>query len=257
MTGNTALQNHLFQEEHSTGETQTTVLAANLAGVVVPLPAGDLALAVGLENRRESGKFTPDALAVTAGSTNLAGGPTRGDYSVDEAYVELQIPILADIPFAKELTLNVASRYSDYDSFGETINSKFGLKWKPIESLLLRATAADGFLAPTIADLFGGGSQTFSFYSDPCDILRGSAANNATTRANCANGVGGNGALGGLASTYRHLGQGRHPRRHAAGADPERVHVGLESDPDARALEVADDRRGVEPVLHQRPKHRP
>lgn len=211
LTGNSALQNYLFQEEHSTGETQTTVMSANLAGTIVALPAGDLGFAVGVENRKEEGEFTPDALAVTAGSTNLAGGPTSGGYSVDEIYAEFQIPILADIPFAQELSLNVASRYSDYDSFGETTNNKFGLKWKPFDSLLFRATHADGFRAPTIADLFGGGSQTFSFFSDPCDTQRGSAANNANTRANCANGVGGNGALGALGATYRQLGQGGTP----------------------------------------------
>lgn len=213
LTGNTALQNYLFQEEHSTGETQTTVMAANLAGTIVALPAGDLGFAVGYENRKEEGKFIPDALAVTAGSTNLAGGPTRGGYSVDEVYAELQIPILADIPFAQELSLNIASRYSDFDTFGETTNNKFGLKWKPFESVLFRATHADGFRAPTIADLFGGGSQTFSFFSDPCDTQRGSAANNPNTAQNCRNGVGPSnlGALGAVATGYRQLGQGGTP----------------------------------------------
>jgi iron complex outermembrane receptor protein len=105
---------------------------------------------------------------------------------VDEFYAELQIPILSDLPFARELSFNVASRYSDYDTFGETTNNKFGLKWKPFDSLLLRATAADGFRAPTINDLFGGGSQTFSFYTDPCDTAFGAAATDATVQARCA-----------------------------------------------------------------------
>jgi iron complex outermembrane recepter protein len=211
LTNNPALHNFLFQEEHSTGETTTTVMATNLTGALFTLPAGDLSFAVGYEHRKEKGKFVPDALSVTGGSTNLAAGPTRGGYSVDEVYAELEIPILADLPFARELTVNLASRFSDYDTFGETTNNKFALKWKPIDSLLVRATAADGFRAPTIADLFGGGSQTFSFYSDPCDTVRGTAASNATVRNNCINGVGGNGALGALGNTYRQLGQGFTP----------------------------------------------
>lgn len=205
LTGNTALQNYLFQEEHATGRTNTEVMAANVAGTIFELPAGAFGFAFGVEHRKEKGKFVPDALAVTGGSTNLASGPTRGDYSLNEAYLELQIPILADLPFARELSFNVASRFSDFDTFGETTNNKFALKWKPFDSLLVRATAADGFRAPTIADLFGGGSQTFSFYSDPCDTRFTTDAN---TRANCANGVGGNGALGALAPNYRQLGQG-------------------------------------------------
>ncbi|GHE31566.1 TonB-dependent receptor domain-containing protein [Vulcaniibacterium thermophilum] len=208
LTDNAALRNYLFQAEKATGETETTVISANIAGILATLPAGDLGFAFGLENRKEEGGFTPDALAVAGQSTNLASLPTRGSYSVDEAYVEFQIPILADLPFAQELSLNVASRFSDYDTFGETVNNKFALKWKPIDSLMLRATYADGFRAPTIADLYGGGSQTFSFFTDPCDTSFGSSANNPTTRANCTNGVGGNGALGALAATYRQLAQG-------------------------------------------------
>ncbi|WP_147653379.1 TonB-dependent receptor domain-containing protein [Vulcaniibacterium gelatinicum] len=211
LTGNDALHRFLFQEEHSTGETTTTVMSANLTGGLFDLPAGELSFAIGYEHRKEKGEFVPDALAVTGGSTNLSAGPTRGGYKVDEVYAELQIPILADVAFAKELTLNVASRFSDYDTFGETTNNKFALKWKPFDSLLLRATYADGFRAPTIADLFGGGSQTFSFYSDPCDTVLGQAATNPTVRNNCINGVGGNGALGALGNTYRQLGQGFTP----------------------------------------------
>ncbi|NCT71827.1 MAG: TonB-dependent receptor [Xanthomonadaceae bacterium] len=205
LTNNKALYDYLFQAEHATGETETTVYAANLAGTILTLPAGDLGFAIGVETRKEEGTFVPDALAVTGGSTNLSSGPTGGSYSVDEVYLELQIPILADLPGARELSLNIASRYSDYDTFGETTNNKFGLKWKPIDSLLLRATYADGFRAPTIADLYGGGSQTFSFFTDPCDTNFGSSANNATTRANCA------ADLGALASTFRQLGQGLNP----------------------------------------------
>lgn len=211
LTGNTALQNFLFQEEHSTGETKTEVMYANLTGPIVTLPAGDLAFAFGLEQRKESGKFTPDALAVTAGSTNLAGGPTRGGYKVQEAYLELEVPVLRDVPFAQELVLNGATRYSKYDTFGNTTNNKFGLRWKPIDQLMFRATVADGFRAPTISDLYNGGSQTFSTFTDPCDTVYGAAASNATVRTNCANGVGGNGALGALAATYRQLGQGFNP----------------------------------------------
>ncbi|WP_133499002.1 TonB-dependent receptor domain-containing protein [Cognatilysobacter terrigena] len=211
LTGNTALQNYLFQNEHATGRTETTVMSANLSGTIFTLPAGDLGFAVGYEHRKEDGKYVPDALAVTGGSTNLSSGPTRGGYDLDEVYLELQVPILADVAFAKELTLNIASRYSDYNTFGDTVNNKFGLKWRPIDQLLLRATYADGFRAPTIADLYGGGSQTFDSFTDPCDTNFGDSRSNPTTRANCKNGVGGQNAMGAIADTYRQLGQGLVP----------------------------------------------
>jgi len=207
LSGNQALQNYLFQEEHATGETTTKVWAANLAGSLFSLPAGELGFAVGAEYRNESGKFVPDALAVTGGSTNLSSGPTRGGYNVKEFYAELSAPLLKDVPMAKELTLNLASRYSKYNTFGNTTNSKLGFVWKPLDQLMLRGTVAEGFRAPTIADLYGGSSETFSFFTDPCDTLFGSSAQNATTRGNCTNGVGGNGALGAQAATYRQRSQ--------------------------------------------------
>ena len=220
LTNNQQLQDFLFQEEHATGETETTVIAANLAGTIFALPAGDLGFAVGVENRKEQGEFVPDALAVTGNSTNLSAGPTGGGYSVDELYAELQIPILADLPFARELSVNVASRYSDYDTFGDTLNSKFGFKWKPVDSVLVRGTWAEGFRAPTIADLFGGGSQTFSFYADPCDVVLGESANNPTVRANCVAAMGP--ALG---NTYRQLAQGFVP----AGTQPAQTPIAFTS----------------------------
>lgn len=197
-----AVQDFLFQEEHATGQTTTTVFSANLTGNLFELPAGPLGFAIGVESRKEAGAFTPDPLAVTAASTNLAAGPTKGQYTVDEYYGELSIPVLADLPLIKELNVSLASRMSDYDTFGDTTNSKAGLEWRPMDGLLVRGTWAEGFRAPTIADLFGGGSQTFSFFTDPCDTNFGSSATNPTTRANCVT------ALGALANSYRQLAQG-------------------------------------------------
>ncbi len=208
LTNNADLQRFIMANEVARGETSTTAWNANLTGGLFALPGGDLGFALGVEHRKEDGSFTPDALSTAGATTNLASGPTRGGYTVDEVYLELQAPLLRDVPFARELTLNAATRYSDYDTFGDTTNSKFGFVWKPFEQLMIRGTQADGFRAPTIADLYGGSSQTFSFFTDPCDTLFGSSATNATTRANCTNGVGGNGALGALAANYRQVAQG-------------------------------------------------
>ena len=146
-------------------------------------------------------------MAVTGGSTNMSSGPTRGGSNVQKFYAELSAPLPKDVTMAKELTLNLASRYSKYNTFGNTTNSKLGFVWKPLDQLMLRGTVAEGFRAPTISDLYGGSSETFSFFTDPCDTLFGSSAQNATTRTNCTNGVGGNGALGAQAATYRQRSQ--------------------------------------------------
>lgn len=180
---NPEVQSYLYLPGQALSETTTKAYFANLTGTLFSLPAGDVGVAVGIEHRSESGFFSPDALAQTGISTDLAAGPTGGGYALDEIYAELQIPLLADMPFAQELSVSLASRYSDYDTFGDTVNSKFGFKWKPLESLLVRGTWSEGFRAPTVADLFGGVSQSFEFYTDPCDTSFGAAGGSSACLA--------------------------------------------------------------------------
>ena len=170
------VQAYLYLPGQALSETTTKAYYANLAGSLFSLPAGDVGVAVGIEHRAEDGFFSPDALAQTGTSTDLASGPTGGGYALDEAYIEFLVPILADMPFAQELSISLASRYSDYDTFGDTTNSKFGFTWKPLDSVLVRGTWSEGFRAPTVADLYGGVGQSFEDYTDPCDNLFGAVA---------------------------------------------------------------------------------
>lgn len=203
-----AVQAYLYKQEHALGRTETNNYFANLAGSLFTLPAGDLGFAVGVEHRKEEGGFTPDAIAQSGDSTNLASGPTYGSYSLDEVYAELDIPILADVAGAQELSLNVASRYSDFDTFGDTTNNKAGFKWRPIDDLLVRGTWAEGFRAPTIGDLYGGTSDTFTTgFRDPCDSVYGVAAGSAR-------------CLQDVPANYRQLQQGFVPTDAAAAQTP-------------------------------------
>lgn len=198
----------LFRQEHALGETTTRNYFANLSGSLFTLPAGDLGFAVGLEHRKEEGGYYPDAIAQSGDSTNLASGPTYGAYSLDEVYAELNVPLLADITGARELSVSLASRYSDYDTFGDTTNSKAGIKWRPIDDVLVRGTWSEGFRAPTIGNLFGGGSQTFTTgFVDPCDSVYGIAR--GTPRC-----------LQDVAANYRQLQQGFVPTTSAAAQTP-------------------------------------
>jgi iron complex outermembrane receptor protein len=158
---------------------------ADIGGELYTLPAGALAFAGGLEHRNVRGYDRPGQFEQSGYSTDLAGNATVGEYTVKEAYLEVQVPVLKNQPFAELLNVNVASRYSDYSNFGSTTNSKISLMWKPIKDLLFRGTYAEGFRAPTVGDTFGGGSQSYDSYLDACDSLYGDAKVNATTAANC------------------------------------------------------------------------
>ena len=170
------IQRLFFPTFHDIGSTTTHSYFANISGNLFALPAGDLSYAAGYEYRKEKGGYTPDALLQSGVASGLAAGPTYGEYKVDEFFLELDVPLLSGVTGAQELTVNLASRYSDYDTFGDTVNSKFGVKWKPIDDLLVRATWAQGFRAPSISNLYSGGSQTFTTgFRDPCDSVYGDA----------------------------------------------------------------------------------
>lgn len=142
---------------------------ANISGDLFELPGGTVAFAAGIERREESGFDSPDALIASGNTTGNARTPTEGAYSVEEAYVELVVPVLKDVPFFNQLEFNLAGRSSDYSNFGDTFNSKFGFKWKPIESLLVRGNYSEGFRAPSIGELYQGVSDSFPQIVDPCN----------------------------------------------------------------------------------------
>ncbi|MFC3814740.1 TonB-dependent receptor plug domain-containing protein [Lysobacter sp. GCM10012299] len=197
---NPELQTFLFPQYTDTGLTRTTSYTANISGGLFDLPAGEVGLAVGVEHRQEEGRFVPDAFAQSGNSTGLAATTTAGEYSLDEVYAELNVPLLSDVAFAKELTINIAGRYSDYSNFGDTTNGKFGFTWRPIDELLVRGTWAEGFRAPTINDLYGGIGSSFESYVDPCGRTSpGSVAGNAACTS------------AGVPPTYVQLGQGLVP----------------------------------------------
>jgi iron complex outermembrane receptor protein len=159
---------------------------ANVSSELYTLPAGAIGFAAGLEERGVDGYNRPGQFEQSGYSTDLAGNSTVGHYSVKEAYFELNIPVLKDLPFAKSLSFDLASRHSDYSNFGNTNNSKVSFMWKPVNDLLVRGTWAQGFRAPTVGDTFGGGSQSFDTYLDPCDSRYGEAAHTAAVAQRCA-----------------------------------------------------------------------
>ncbi|WP_157475396.1 TonB-dependent receptor, partial [Lysobacter sp. Root494] len=59
---------------------------------------------------------------------------------------------------------------SDYSNFGDTLNSKFGFRWKPIDDLMVRGNWAEGFRAPSISELFAGLGDSFPTIADPCNL---------------------------------------------------------------------------------------
>jgi iron complex outermembrane recepter protein len=162
----------------STSESRT--LSANLTGDMFTLPqsmgSGDVTFAVGVDHRDISGGATPDTYTQLGLNTNLQQNAGSGSYGLNEAYAEVNLPVLKDMPGAQLLDIDLAHRFSHYTNFGNTNNNQFKLSWQPINDLLVRASYGTGFRAPAIANLYGGTLQSFTNYTDPCDINFGLTA---------------------------------------------------------------------------------
>ncbi|MCH4293675.1 TonB-dependent receptor [Shewanella sp. 3B26] len=151
------------------GRNSQEVVQAVVSGDLFDLPAGSVGFAAGWEYRKESGSYTPDSLILQGITTAGSAVGTNGGYDVQEFFGEVIIPILADKPLAHMLDVEAALRYSDYSTFGTNTSGKLGIKWMPVETLMVRATISDAFRAPTTSDLFGGASLGYPEAVDPCD----------------------------------------------------------------------------------------
>jgi outer membrane receptor protein involved in Fe transport len=159
--------------------------AASITGDIVTLPAGPLGFALGAEQRYESGYNTPSALVQSEDSSYDQALPTAGHYDVWELYGELNIPVLADMPFIRRLDLEGAFRYSDYSLFGDATTYKFGVDYQPVEDVRFRVSRSSAFRAPAISELFQGQDVNQITVTDPCDASNGLRKPGSAVDANC------------------------------------------------------------------------
>ncbi len=152
------------------------------------LPGGPVGFAVGGEYRSEKQRSAFDPITAS-GQTflNLSPAFTPPSYKIKEAFGEIRIPLLADVPFFQELTIEAAARVSDYNvgNTGTVYAYNAGLIWAPVEDIRFRASYQRSVRAPTLGDLFTLPSQTFNnVFADPCG--QQNINQNPNRVANCA-----------------------------------------------------------------------
>ena len=177
---------YIRADGHETNSTSLYDLNFDITGNLFNLPAGPVGAAFGVEYRRNTGQDNPDTYIntlstgsgllplppTTPTTTGTARTPTSdGAINVREAYLELSVPILSDMPLVKSLDADLATRVSDYDTVGTHITSKIGIGYRPIDDLLLRGTFSQGFRAPSLIELYTGSRQTnlAGSNTDPCN----------------------------------------------------------------------------------------
>lgn len=157
--------------------TQQDVIASLTGELPFHLPGAqsNVAASFGAEYRRDAIDSTTDA-AFAAGDGAGQGGPTlglQGDTDVFELFTEARIPIIEGAPFAELLSVDVAYRFSSYDSGVDTDTYKIGAEWAPSSDLRFRGSYQQAVRAPNVIELFAAqGAGLFNLGYDPCDDLR-------------------------------------------------------------------------------------
>lgn len=159
---------YLKQVALARSEFQTSGWFGVLTGPLIELPAGEAHLAVGYETRTEEGFNKPDSVTEAGESVSNQVFTTEGSFTVDELFAELDVPLLAEVPAFTALGLNLQYRTSDYSNFGREDVWRAGLNWEVMPSLRVRASVATAYRAPTVSNLFGGGTVSFDFFTDIC-----------------------------------------------------------------------------------------
>ncbi len=176
-------------------------VSANLSGPLFELPAGMVNFAFGGEYRQQKIDQTsnvdpstpillyepglneaaatnpadlngiPEGLRAAANPFNLLWNSTNvgkafGKQNIKEAYAEIDVPLLSDVPFFQQLSTNFAARYVDYSVTGSIWAWKVGGSWSPIDDLRFRGTLSRDIRAPTLYELFQGTGSTRGIFND-------------------------------------------------------------------------------------------
>jgi outer membrane receptor protein involved in Fe transport len=137
-----------------------TLLDLRTGGTVVDLPSGPLTIGGGYEYR---GDALIEGVDENSSHFNIAQGNFLGPHQnghryVHSLYTEVSVPILGDKwswPGARLLDVVFSYRYDMFSDFGNAGKPKVALRYKPVDDVTFRATYAEGFVAPTLAQLFG------------------------------------------------------------------------------------------------------
>lgn len=127
------------------------------------MPGGEIGLALGAEYRREKLKDEPTALATGGGILGQGVTATNGSRNNVSVFSELSLPLL------KSLEAQAALRYDRYSDYGSSTTPKLGLKFKPMDGVLLRGNWGKGFRAPTLPEISPSVATFFTSVVDPED----------------------------------------------------------------------------------------
>jgi outer membrane receptor protein involved in Fe transport len=177
---------YVFRPVTGVTEFEEKIVSLGIDGPLFSLPAGQVMAFFGAEWRESEIDDTPALDSQNGNTYNYSTSAiTRGTDSVWEVFGEVEVPLLRDQPFAKELTLNGSFRYTDYDSYGDDTTYKIGLVYQPVDGVTFRGSYGTSYRAPALFEQFVGATTGYQSNTlDRCNNY-GAANVNPNRVANC------------------------------------------------------------------------
>ena len=173
MRGNIAddVRQFLFGRETGNTEYNQWSVEAFVTGDVMDLPAGPLSTALGVHYQFDEIRDVPGEITLAGNAWGASSaGITEGDDNTVAVFGEVIVPLIADQPGFRNLSLSASTRYTDVDSYGDDTTYKVGLNWQIVDSVRVRASQGTSFRSPALFELYLADQTSFPSQRsvDPC-----------------------------------------------------------------------------------------
>lgn len=166
-----AERDYLFGTREFDTQIKQTVASYYMSGDVLEMAGGTALLGLGLEWRKDEIDSIPNQTAAEGLFFGFSADQGAiGEKTTEEFFAELEMPIFAGNPGMEELTINVSTRYTKDELYEGAWTYSAKLAYRPVESLLLRATQGTSFRAPNLRENFLANQTGFRNVTDPCVI---------------------------------------------------------------------------------------
>ena len=149
--------------------TKLDVGGISVRGEPFSLPAGDVSVAFGVEARKESVDQTVGDLDAAGAFKSFSFSAMSGEYSVKEAFAEVLVPIVRDLPVLRDLQLNAAARISDYDTTGSIWSWKVGATNEFFPGFRGRVTQSRDIRSANLSEMFTQTTTGWNNINDPAN----------------------------------------------------------------------------------------
>jgi outer membrane receptor protein involved in Fe transport len=155
-------------EANLDGRNADTVIQAIFTGDIYDLPAGTVGFSGGIEYKKGEASENPDDAFLLNVTSSGQFAVLNGKSDSWEAFGEVNVPLLRDMPFVDYLGFEGGVRYTKLQPGGDTFTYKALLEWAALPQVKFRGGLQRALRAPNAFELGAGDQNDDILSTDPC-----------------------------------------------------------------------------------------